>query len=49
MMQIIEARQKEIVDKFYDIANDMMHGKNTEELGNGNDELIKMIQKDFYL
>lgn len=38
--------KKEIVDKFYDIADDMMHGKNTEELGNGNDELIKMIQKD---
>ena len=38
--------KKEIVDKFYDIANNMMHGKDADNLSECNDELIRMIQKD---
>ena len=38
--------KKEIVDKFYNIANEMMTGKNIDGLNGSNDDLIKMIQED---
>lgn len=38
--------KKDVVDKFYDITQDLMKGKNDDCLNKCNDDLIKMIQND---